>query len=283
MKSFFFSCVFAFCLQSSTYSQTNVILEEYLNLATFIVDYDTYAFEGGHIGYYQLCNECTTDSIPFLIDYDSPGDFGGINFSIQHTLDTIFKATIIWMGTGQIYYPESFSTDFPFTDSSAFVPMPADIEIYNADGLKLTDSSSLHYADTVWGAIDSLVVSNLFAEVGFKAAIYLYPPTVGAFDPSVAKWVVWLFYNPKTSGNMYEDNINNIRFFPNPTSGLLVLKEPIREKTIIEVYNSSGIRVMQICPEINSAELDFYNLPKGLYLLKMYSNSGIKTNKFIKI
>ncbi len=84
-----------------------------LNLAVLVVDYDTYVFEGGNLNYYKKCT-CASDSLPFIPHYDPPGDFGGISFTINESGDTIFDATIIWMGTGQIYYPNSFSLQWPF-------------------------------------------------------------------------------------------------------------------------------------------------------------------------
>ena len=82
----------------NSYSQNDTIIKNgYVNIATLMVDFDTYAFEGGNMSYY-VCPNCAVDSIPFLIDYNDPLDFGGITFYLSPVYDTVFNASIIWMG-----------------------------------------------------------------------------------------------------------------------------------------------------------------------------------------
>ena len=70
------------------------------------VDYLTYNFEG----YYEIpINEIdySNDSIPLSVNYFPPGDFGSIELIYNNSI-SVFNGTIVWMGLGQILYPENF-------------------------------------------------------------------------------------------------------------------------------------------------------------------------------
>ncbi len=178
----------------TTNQSDTLINSDFLNFAVLIVDYDTYEFEGGNLSYYQHCVNCTEDSIPFEIFVIYPGDFGGITYNIQNTSETVFDATIIWMGTGQIVHPEEFTLSYPFNTINNMVEKPEHLEYYNKYGTKVyTDSTFIHAADSAWHVIESLEITKQFSENNYKVAIYLYPPSVGVFNPFAAKWIIFFY------------------------------------------------------------------------------------------
>lgn len=265
-------------------SDNTYIINNTTTIATLLVDYATYNFDGGVISYYS-CPNCTDDSIPFTIDYNPPGDFGDITFTLSSLQDTVFDATIIWTGLGQIYSPINFTTDTPFTDTTIATNKPSDFRYINEEGQTITDDYLLNKADSAWDVIDSLKITNLFAEKGFKAAIYLYPPTVGSFDPSVAKWVVFLYHNDQITGiNLDEKTNSNLKSFPNPANDFINIVTEDNLIHRIKIYSLTGrVLTNQNLSNQSSAIIDISDLDVGIYILEIeLNNKEILKQKIIK-
>lgn len=275
----------------SSYSQNDSIIKSgYVNMATLIVDYDTYNFEGGNISYYS-CADCAADSIPFTIDYRAPGDFGGITFKLSTCKYAIFDATIIWMGKGQIYYPNQFSFQAPFINGNSAIIKPNDLRYIHKDGSAMDSSSTndLYYmdrADLAWNRIDQLEITNQFAYKDFKSAIYLYPPREGWFDPAVAKWVIFLYYSDVINAiNTNKKEKIQLHVTPNPANEELRidLNSANQNKTNYSIFNPSGQLVMKGEFWGITHKLDVSTLKSGLYLLHLsdINNKTIATKKII--
>lgn len=275
-----------FIIHLAGFSQSDTILKEsFVNIATLIVDFDSYEFEGGDMSYYS-CASCPIDSIPFTIDYDSPGDFGGVTFKLSSQQDTVFHATIIWMGTGQIYYPDEFNLQAPFINSNTVINRPDDLRYIYTDGNVITDPGLLNKADSAWSSIESLEITKLFAEQEYKSAIYLYPPTVGMFDATEAKWVIFLYNNGKsnTITNNYIEK-TQVQIFPNPTNrgGKINLNLTNTNITTYRICNSLGQLLDWGEVLSNGQQLDMTFVNSGLYFLLLTdeNNKMIATEKII--
>ena len=270
------------------YALNDTILNsDYLNFVTLIIDYDTYEFEGGNISYYQHCNNCTEDSIPFEILVNYPGDFGNITYRIQNTLDTMLFASIIWMGTGQIYHPEDFSFTFPFNTINNKVEKPDNIEYYDKYGSKVyTDSTFIESADAAWYIIDSLEITKLFSGNNYKVGIYLYPPSVGVFNPAAAKWVIF-FYLDDFNAAVQPISANNdrLRIYPNPCKDYLTIDKLPKKSEFysLEIMDFSGkTMIKKQIESIQKESIDIKRLNSGVYLLKIYNNNSTYHSLFVK-
>lgn len=69
-------------------------------------------------------------------------------------------------------------------------PLPARFQNYRIWG---DQESWLAHRDAAWEAIDDVAVVKDMSESPYPVGAYLYPPTVGAFDPDVADWVFFFF------------------------------------------------------------------------------------------
>lgn len=276
---------FLFLIQLSAYTQTDEIIKKnHVSFATLIVDYDTYEFEGGNISYYT-CPTCPIDSIPFTIDYKEPLDFGRITMKFMTLPDTIFDATIIWMGTGQIYYPSEYNNQTPFNNNNILTNKTDDIKYLYMDGNVLNDAELLQKADSAWNSIDSLDITKQFADNGFESAIYFYPPTQGMFDPNVAKWIIFLYHADKSNAIDKNARNNQSLIFPNP----------IKKGENIQIKNTNtNIRNYRITNSlgqlINTGEvlsgdnqINVSQLNSGLYFIYLsdINNTVISTEKLI--
>jgi hypothetical protein len=168
-----------------------VLRSDSVNFAILIVNYDTYAFEGGTLSYYDSCVGCTLDSLPMLIVREPALDFGSILFSYLPTADTLFAATIVWNGQGHIQYPHAFAPPDSFATLTRSVVQPADVERFQCE-THFHPEAMVAATDSVWSVINSLDLVHAFASESYRVGYYLYAPTVGMFDSRRAKWVVFL-------------------------------------------------------------------------------------------
>lgn len=165
-----------------------------MNLAILLVDYETYALQGGNVSHYELCDSCDDEGLPFEAIYQSPMDFGSMKFIYTETGDTVFDATIIWAGRGNIGYPSTFLEPGAFGLETVSEALPPDVDYYAHDGLPWTpDQDTIERTSRAWDAVNNLDIVHAYAEKPYRVGFYLYPPTLGVFDPSVAQWVVFVY------------------------------------------------------------------------------------------
>jgi len=285
-KSILILILFSFLFNIKTYSQNDTLMPGFVNIATLIVDFDTYQFESGNLSYFS-CSSCSNDSLPFSIYYNSLGDFGDITFTLSSTFDTIFNATIIWMGTGHISIPDNYSSNYPFNSSSNFVEKPLDITYWNTSGQVTNDSSFISIADSAWHKIETLNITDMFSKLGFKVGIFLYPPTVGLFNPNVAKWIIFLYSNIELiSINNIIESVNNPNIYPNPTNNTVQLNEYLFKEDAVyyTIISEMGSKLLDGKISNSNSQIDFSLLPAGLYYLQLFNNNKIQicTEKVIK-
>lgn len=150
------------------------------------VDYTTNVFEGGK----EFTFSDSTATFNVGVEYQQPGDFGGIQLYYQELDAKIFDGTIVWNGTGEISYPESFepASSFEVTLTNDFVfPTEGFENVFNP-------TQETYDYQTIWGAVQSLVKAREFilANPDAKARIFLYTPSVGFGNPEEWEWIIIL-------------------------------------------------------------------------------------------
>jgi hypothetical protein len=257
---------------------------QFINLATLVVDFDSYQFEGGTFSYYKKCIDCSNDSLPFVVDFHAPGDFGGITFKIASTFDTIFNGSIMWMGAGKIYYPDSFYIGYPFTLTDS-IAENGTTEYFDWDGSKISieDTFLIPLADSAWESVNKIEISNIFSEKNYRKGIFLYAPSVGAFDPSLAKWIIFLYYNYYTNSMIEMKTLKKaVDLYPNPCSDIINIgistDELISLKLNIIAFDGKIIRTFYG----NNNSIDVSDLKPGAYMLRFSDGENSNTRLFIK-
>lgn len=121
--------------------------------------------------------------------YESPGDFGGVGVVSARHGKTVFGGGIVWDGKGEITYPTMFE---PASDlgsncvNTTLLPAARGWDL--AGGTALSEEELKAALDIVWTTAlpDGLQGGGYV----FDAVVLVYPPTVGAVDPTVAEWIV---------------------------------------------------------------------------------------------
>ncbi len=92
---------------------------------------------------------------------------------------------------------------------------------------------------------------------------------------------------PEASNHTIKKNItennnlsNLIDLHPNPVTDFLKIKSKGLTLTKIEIYSILGGKVKEIDPKSKSIYLG--DLPRGIYLIKIYSEKGYTVKKLIK-
>lgn len=99
-------------------------------------------------------------------------------------------------------------------------------------------------------------------------ALYMY---TGVFGSAI-------FYNYPL--DVSQNNQNKFNIFPNPTSSNLFISQNEVNIQKIEIVTMTGITAKTISTP--KQEIDLTSLPKGMYLIKIYSNNGLTIKKILK-
>lgn len=148
------------------------------------LDYKTNQFEGGKElmlkGPKDLGSDLLVES-----QFRQPMDDGDIKFMYSPTQTNLFEASIIWMGSGQIYNPTAL------INPSTFQLLTSPLSLPN----KLIKELSPNYiADRdfmkVWQSINKLDIVKDYINSPKNIGLSVYTPSVGRTDTSRAKWIV---------------------------------------------------------------------------------------------
>lgn len=153
------------------------------------IDYLTFRYKG----YYALnvTDKLNTgDEIPFLADYQSPGDFGGIKLYYRNTNNLLMNGTIVWMGCGALSFPTSFRAGEQL-DKGLKYPGQNHISYIDNSGsyVNVTDEKDLKH---VWQSVScQKEFQHFYNHSSKKVAVYLYTPSVGVGNPADAYFLVF--------------------------------------------------------------------------------------------
>ena len=130
------------------------------------------------------------DEIPFLSQYQSPGDFGYIKLFYRNTNNLLMDGSIIWMGCGNLNFPDHFRAGLPM-DNGLPYPGQSRIAFINDGGHyeTVTDERELQY---IWQSVSrQKEFQHYYGNSSKKVAVYLYTPSVGVGNPAEAYYLVF--------------------------------------------------------------------------------------------
>jgi hypothetical protein len=275
---------------SSSLAQSSWQLKpDSMNLGILVSDYQTYVFEKGNFSTHQPCGNEDADSLPFLVHYDPPGDWGGISFLYSKNFDTLFNATIIWMGRGEIGFPRGFLPADSFKIQQTEAAAPVSIQYFEFGTF---DTLFQKKADSAWKAVKSLQVVKDFSQHPYRVGIYLYPPSVGAFDPSVAKWIIFLYQGKvNTKVNQPVKTVSQhplILNFANTAESNMAITYRVRTRTYatVVVYNAKGVKMAELAADVHEPALytvnfDIGKWANGMYFCKVSAGNVAEVKKIV--
>jgi len=92
------------------------------------------------------------------------------------------------------------------------------------------------------------------------------------------------YFDSKKLFVFLKDGISKVEVYPNPFGNSITIENNTKENVEIEIYNNCGNAIHQIRRVERSDRLifDLQNIPKGIYLVKIISPSGINYKKIVK-
>lgn len=296
MKFFNSRCLFIFLFLSILYSQPLFDLpDDSASFGMLICDYETSEFEEGIVLNVPLCAGCDLIGFPFDIFYQSPGDFGWIQFNYTETNDTIFYATIVWMGQGSITYPTNFLPADSFSVEAGNASDPDSIYYWSSWGdIIIEDETFFQSAAAAYENIRSLSIVHQFADYPYKIIAFMYTPTVGATDLTVAKWIFFLFRNPEVISvvdeNSYPQNFKLHQPYPNPFNPTTTIRFSVETRLItsLQILDITGRLVEtlvndEMVPGEHEIVWNAGSHPSGVYFVRLESGEFVEKQKIVLV
>lgn len=160
-------------------------------LAYLKVDYTTNQFQGGMVFSF---GDDQPDTFTISSDYHAPGDFGSIQLYYTPLNELIFDGTILWMGLGEMQFPESLMSADSFETISQTVSIPDEalLEPVMYDEYAYYPEE-IDYT-SIWENIDNLNLVKSFRDSNPESSVkfFLYTPSVGVGNPEDWYWLVLL-------------------------------------------------------------------------------------------
>lgn len=153
------------------------------------VDYLTFRYKGFYA--LNVTNKLNSgNEIPFVSQYQAPGDFGYIKLFYRNTDNLLMDGSIVWNGCGELNFPDSFRAGLPM-DNGLPYPGQSRISFINDGGHyeTVTDERDLQY---IWQSVSrQKEFQHYYGNSSKKVAVYLYTPSVGIGDPADAYYLVF--------------------------------------------------------------------------------------------
>ena len=153
------------------------------------VDYLTFRYKGFYA--LNVTNKLNSgNEIPFVSQYQAPGDFGYIKLFYRNTDNLLIDGSIIWAGCGELTFPDNFRAGLPM-DNGLPYPGQSHIAFINDGGHyeTVTDERDLQY---IWQSVSrQKEFQHYYGNSSKKVAVYLYTPSVGIGDPADAYYLVF--------------------------------------------------------------------------------------------
>ncbi len=150
------------------------------------VNTSTFAFEGGKELTIQPAASFTIDT-----DFQSPSDFGWVKLFCDETDEMLFHGSMIWMGNGYRYFPETLDSTGSFETVNASAPQPADSlfeKIMYAPGNSYYPTS-IDY-QSIWNAVSNLAVVTAYRNSNPGGKVYLFRYVPSPLGGAAPKWYV---------------------------------------------------------------------------------------------
>lgn len=168
---------------------SNTMVDEENKVLLLKVDLLTNTFEGGKELFFPDNENFTISTV-----YHPPGDFGDITLNYDEVNMPIFAGGIIWMGLGEITYPESMDApeEFTLTQTEAEMPAPSEFALVYYE--EFANYPEVIDYESIWDAVDNLNLVKLYRIINPQAKVnlFLYTPSVGIGDPADWDWIVIL-------------------------------------------------------------------------------------------
>ena len=212
--------------------------------------------------------------------------YGNTKYFRRNDLQSIVESAPEWFAFGDDHYIDSYHSQFDQTFYYSTNEMLIDQDSISGDTITtirlLTEDNTVDTAACTLG-----MTADIFRELIFNDKAGLISSCDYAWGDLCVQ-LVGFRINGIQSGNIslgieesQISNLNAIKIFPNPSSQKIYIDSKFDlSKSYFEIFSYDGKQVMSSKLETN--ELSVTNLPSRIYFIKIISQNGNFTGKFIR-
>ena len=255
-------------------NKDNMFGENYGFTGTPSVVFDGYLGMGGSADNVSQMQEAYTYYFNYVKNINSiynltaelaQTEVGSKTFTLNVTAEKLSE----YFGNDQIVVMAALAEDINYNWGVAHKISNLVRVIYpSADGTVATFDENNQFSTSY-----TITVSDDYDITKCKVVVWVENHTLGRVMQS-KRFMLNDYYVAKIA----EENVRT-SIYPNPSNGLFNISDSNIES--IEVYNITGKLVMQQQVNADNATIDLTNYAKGIYTLKTYTNSIVKSNKLI--
>ncbi|MFQ5856047.1 MAG: hypothetical protein ACE5LU_10425 [Anaerolineae bacterium] len=124
----------------------------------------------------------------FVVLYEPAVDFGGVAVSHPCSGLVLFAGSVVWAGRGRQLYPADPILPEALEHTPEQAPPPQRIDIWGLGG----ELEDVEDGMAAWNSVRGLNLVKDLASAPYSVLVYLYPRSVGLFDPDSADWVIFV-------------------------------------------------------------------------------------------
>lgn len=121
-----------------------------------------------------------------------PGDFGGVAISDPCSGLVLYAGSIVWAGGGEQLYPAAPIRSDALKRVSQQISPPRRVDVVIGPYADGDEEGGI----AAWNSVKDLNLVQEIASAPYSVLVYLYPRTVGMFNPANADWVILLYRGP---------------------------------------------------------------------------------------
>ena len=231
----------------------------------------------------------------FLVKYDANGnETGAITVGAQY--DDVGNSVAV-DALGNIYLAGYFENS-PITFGNTTLTNEGGFDIF----LAKAGSNILMSCDAKFTIAPDVPHHYIITNLAYGITAYpshTYPnagdynicQTITASDGCTTTFCDTLHGQKSTNSVLYVDVIppsginenslpNKIKVFPNPATDNIIIESP--QQAVIEISNIEGQIINRLKIKDNKTDIDISDFASGVYIIRAQTDSGIKTEKFIK-
>lgn len=253
------------------YYYKNNLLRQIEMVGPFSTHYDSFEYN-------------TNNELEFFYIYSSNSYRDKAIYNSNGDIDTLFqqlkdggnwkninKEEYLYNSSNQVKSIEYFHNN---TGTSAWIPQDTAIFTYSAGVLQKARYGPFNHHRILRGIVG-------------KYEVYTYN-TDGSLNTITAQGSTWtprrgnakLLFFYKSSTGLKDFKENNIKIYPNPTSGKFTVELEGNTLSTINITDITGKQVFT-SKASDSLDIDLSHLQKGVYIVNVQANNGVKTQKVI--